>query len=556
MLPEVEKADVVVLGGGLAGMMAAWSAAEMGRQVTLLVRGRPNASEVVGFNVPLLPEDGPDVLFADSLLAGDFAANPHLAAVMAYGIPSTFRYLEEKGLRLRRGDGTYGVRLAADSRVPRTVYYLDETGPLVLHFLRERLRDHRIAWREKTEALAIVTLDGRAAGVLAHDLQSGRLIALEANAVVLTTGGAAGAYRFNTNAEGILGDSYGLALEAGAEVLDMEYVQFEPFIFVHPPQVRGYAVPTTLVTNEGGRVENRLGEECLPRATDGTFRGVTKAAMSRAMFTELRAGRGREHGGVSLDLRHVPEKALAGYPRLLNACRRAGLDPHLDRLEVAPAAHHFMGGVRIGLDACTGIPGLFAAGEAAGGVHGANRMAGNSGPDTLVFGRIAGQSAAQWAPGALDARRRGTDFAAALASLLREGRGMSRERQAALENEVGRLLWEQAGVIRDGPELKDATVRLEALYEEVLAAYPGVLPPGRCLRSLAMTALLVAQGAAYRCESRGAHFRLDYPRRDDRAFLGSIVFRLASGGRIEQYWLALGATEPVLRSSPLRTVEE
>lgn len=527
--------DVLVVGAGVAGLTAALSAAQAGARVQVISKGRPNSVEIVGFNVPVGdPSDSPQRFYEDTLVAGEFGGHPALVAHMAHGVVPVFRRLEAMGLSYRNPDGTYSVRLAADNCYPRTLFYLDQTGPRLLHFLRQQVKAAGVELVEEMAALQLLQVpDGAVAGVLCWDRRKQVQALHRAGAVVLAAGGLGQAYGFNTNSPGITGDSYAMAYLAGAELVDMEYVQFEPFILVAPPEGRGYAIPTTVVTNEGALVTDRQGREVLPRNRDGSLRGVTKWAMSRAMFMRIRQGEGTTKGGLWFDCRHVSPAVLAGYPRFLAACKQAGLDPLRDLLEVAPAAHNCMGGLRIDTMARTRIPGLFACGEAAGGVHGGNRMAGNSGPDCLVYGDTAGVSAAQWA-----AVHPAPDIPMpALPPPSGDGPD-----PAAIQNRVGRIMWGQVGVARSAEGLGAALAELKDLVRDAwVARAPDPLAAAE-LRHLTLTGLMVATAALLRQESRGAHFRLDHPNRDDRQFHGTISLTMgADPVEVQARWFPLAS---------------
>ena len=527
----------MVVGAGLAGLSAALAAAEEGARVTVLGKGRPNATEIVGFNVPgLASGDSPFEFLADTIRAGGSINDPRLVARMSEEIGVVFKDLERRGLAMSRHGDAYHLRLAADNRYPRIVHRDDRTGPALLSLLRRELRRLGVPIHARTTVLSLECQEGCVTSLSAHDAQLATGVSYRAGAVVLAAGGAGQVYAFNTNAAGVTGQGYHLALEAGAELVDMEFVQFEPFILVHPSEGRGYAVPTTVITNDGGRITNAAGEEFLPRSGDGSFRGITKWVMARSMFLEIRAGRGGPHGGVRLDLRHLSPEVLAGYPRLARALARAGLDPARDVLEVAPAAHHFMGGVRIDERCRTGVPGLYAAGENAGGLHGANRMAGNSGPDALVFGRVAGTEAARAAraSGTRSSHRIGFRPGAVSAGGSGGGAGRSYRQDPSGEGHRGarrrirQLMGAEVGVARDAAGLERARSELVEVWR-VVAAGPATPERVETL-AMAVSALAVVTAASLREESRGAHFRLDHPEPDDRRYLGSFALRLEPSG--------------------------
>lgn len=478
--------DVLVIGAGVAGLSAALAANEHGASVAVINKARPNSMEIVGFNLPVTAEDSPSRFYRDAYASSCQQADPSLLKVLCEELPATYQWLEDMGLNFRDAGGAFPVRLAADSSVARTVYVTDRTGPLILSQMRKILKQQGLAIREGWVVSEIRRYSGGYEATLRKGANSE---VVTCRAIVFTSGGGAALYSRSTNRPSSSGDGYWLALQLGAELVDMEFVQFEPFI-VCEPRARNYAVPTTLI-NDGALVYDAQGNEVLPRNSEGTYSGVTKFAMALAMVSTVRSGRGGPFDGVFFDLSPVAEPTLEKYPRLLSALQKGG---HPGRvLEVSPAAHHMMGGIAIDANGATSVAGVFAAGEAAGGVHGANRMAGNSAPDGWVFGRRAGYAAAKHAA-AMAPRPMGH---------LEDWAGGA----VPADARVGEVLQSVAGVIRSEDELKGGLREIEILRSPA-----------------ALLAQTIIRSALNRRESRGSHFRDDFPQSGSRCFQNRVLY--------------------------------
>ena len=528
------ESDLLVVGGGVAGLQAALEASIRGLDVTLLVKGGGAASTwILGFNAGLerTPSgDTPAKFFDDTMAGGCHLNNERLAAVLAYESSTEVHRLEQLGLDFRLDDGSYPVRLAAGSRFPRTVYFEDRTGPRIISFLLSQLQARKVDIRHGITAVRLIKSAGRVVGALAIDREEGQLAVFYARATVLATGGAGNLYSFTSNPQGITGDGYALSLRAGAELIDLEFVQFEPFIMAHPPDARGFGVPTTLVA-DGARIHDVHGREFLPTEPDGRIKSLTKDVFSRALFEQIRDGRGTEHGGVYFDVTRLPAAKLEGYPRFLARCRASGIDVKENPLEVAPAHHHMMGGVQIDKDCRTSLPGLFAAGEVTGGVHGANRLAGNAATDVLVFGQRAGRFASAYAltqdrgaPASSDLRENCDQVLSLVSPHANDSQ--------AVEDVLVRLqqvMWEKVGIERDGAwlaeamqEIQSLAFKLDTLRASEVRSLPALTETGNAL----LVAAMVAASAEIRKESRGDHYRTDYPFRDDLHWLGNILIQM------------------------------
>jgi len=504
----VREAEVLVLGAGLAGLAAALEARRAVRDVLLIALHAPGRSgnsllAACNFSGVFAPGDSEESFVRDTLRGGADLGEPDLVRAVARGSRELVPFLSGLGvpfqcrgeaLAYRANPGHSVPRTIATHRagIPHTIGGLSITQPLAGAADSEGVRFLRGA----AEALRVH--GGRVCGARVRGADG--LFLVRAGAVVLATGGAGRLYPRSDNAADVTGEGLGLAYGAGAELRDLEFVQFHPTVAAWP--VHG-VIPTTLFA-EGAVLRNRLGECFLDRSGAGGEATVTRDAMSRAILDEVSAGRG-EKGGVWLDLAGVPPETLKTYPEVWGAMTRRGLDPTRQPLRVGPAVHYCMGGVTADAVGATTLPGLFAAGEVTGGVHGANRLGGNALTEAVALGRIAGRSAAcaagQAPPGAAqrDEEMAKTPPAHAAREFFRE---------------LGAVLWSSGGIRRSREGLEHGLARWAELAKSACPA-PAGESWSPILGRLAMGGLIL-EGALRRTESRGAHFRSDLPAPDPR----------------------------------------
>ncbi len=526
------EAEVLVLGAGLAGLAAALEARRAGRDVLLVARhapGRSGNSLLAACNLSgvFAPADTEDRFARDTLRGGGDIGDPALVRAVARGSRALVPFLEELGvsflpgvngpaLRYNPGHSLPCTLATRREGLPRTVGGLSLTRPLAAAAVAEGVRFAPGAAEE------LLVQGGRVRGARVGGKGEG--FAVAAGAVVLATGGAGRLWARSDNAADVTGDGLGLAYGAGAELRDLEFVQFHPTVASWP--VRG-VIPTTLLA-EGAVLRNRLGERFLAGKGPGGEAGVTRDAMSRAILEEVAAGLG-DGGGVWLDLSAVPPETLRAYPEVWDALSRRGFDPRRQHLRVAPAVHFCMGGVTADESGATTLPGLFAAGEVVGGVHGANRLGGNALTEALVLGRVAGRSAARSAGAPA-----GGGAPAPTAAANRDG--------AELLAALRALLWESAGLVRSETGLREGLARWGDLASREPLCRAGA---GWCrLRGWLAVSRLVLEAALRREESRGAHFRIDHP--DSRpVWRGSLRTRRRDAG-LEPAFRFVPAAEPAV----------
>lgn len=573
--------DVVVIGAGGAGLRAAAEAAAAGVKVALISKSLLGKAHTVmaegGIAAALANVDERDswrVHFADTMRGGQYLNNWRMAELHAKEAPSCVRELEAWGAVFdRTPDGRILQRNFGGHRYPRLAHVGDRTG---LEMIRT-LQDHDIrlgidVFMEYT----IVTLlknGDQIAGAFGYDRERGRFHLFRAKAVVLATGGIGRAYKITSNSWEYTGDGHALAYRAGAGLMDMEFVQFHPTGMIWPPSVRGILV-TEGVRGEGGVLRNKDGRrfmfEDIPpayqnqtadteeegwRYTQGDKNArrppelLTRDHVARCIRREVREGRGSPHGGVFLDIAWIKERISDSdqhikrkLPSMYHQFKQlADIDITREAMEVGPTTHYMMGGVRVDPDSqMSDVPGLFAAGECGAGLHGANRLGGNSLSDLLVFGKRAGRYAANYAKdhslGAINRDELEAAEKRALAPFERD----AGEGPYAVQHALQEMMQDLVGIVRQEKEMSEALGRIQEL--KARAARVGVTGnreynPGwhtaLDLENLLDVSEMVTLAALERKESRGAHFRDDFPKKDDQFATFNIVIRRGGRGEMQ-----------------------
>ncbi|MGC8873373.1 MAG: FAD-dependent oxidoreductase, partial [Chloroflexia bacterium] len=537
--------DVLVIGAGLAGLRAALEALRAGLDVAILSKLYPTRSHSGaaqgGINAALGADDSVERHFQDTVKGGDFLGDQEAVEILCREAPGTIAELEEMGVLFSRTpEGRIAQRSLGGAGFPRTCFAADYTGHLALHSLYQQLL--RLGARLYTEHhLLDLAVDEHAChGAVALDLASGRLEGFRARAVVLATGGYGRVYSKTTNAHACTGDGVAIAYRAGAPLADMEFVQF------HPTSLCGKNILISeAARGEGGYLRNRNGERFMARYAPQAMELAPRDVVSRAIAREILEGRGLEEGGVALDLTHLGKEQIeARLPQVRQlALTYAGIDIVHERLPVEPAAHYSMGGIRSDVWGETEIAGLLAAGECANvSVHGANRLGGNSLLDALVFGKRSGARAAEIARSRPlgDAQRLAGSLERWEGEFQRVFSGTRGEPVAAVRRDLTTLMTEHVGIFRDAAGLERARQEIEVLDERYRRVR---LDPGprsynyawieylECGYLLEIARVITA-GALYRRESRGAHYRLDFPERDDEHWLVHTIARRSPEGPV------------------------
>jgi succinate dehydrogenase/fumarate reductase flavoprotein subunit len=529
---EVHDSDVLVLGAGGAGLCAALHAADASPRVRVAVvvkglLGRAGCTRMVqgGYNAVLAAPDSLEAHLLDTLEGGGWINDQELVWTLVRESPRCVLELEWRyGCFFdRTADGRIHQKPFAGQTHDRTIHKGDLTGIEIMN----RLTEHAIA-RANIEAYEecravdlIVDDDGRAAGALCLDVRSGRFFVLRARATLLAMGGGPTMYRVFACSADKTSDGLALAWRAGLPLRDMEMVQFHPTGLVIPGSLMTGALLEEGLRGAGGHLRNGSGERFMERYDPARKERSTRDRVSRASFMEIQAGRGTANGAVWIDVSHLgAEFVERNFRGMVKRCRDFGRDLAREPVEVGPTAHFTMGGVVIDPECRTAVDGLFAAGEDAGGVHGANRLGGNGVGESTVFGGIAGDVMAAFVAGRGLARAssRGLeDVARRLSAPLGRPAGAD---LYALQHRLRAVMWDRVGLVRDAAGLAAAREEIERIDEALeTVGLPGGLAFNMAwqdwlnLRNQTAVARLVAASALARRESRGAHYRSDFPDR-------------------------------------------
>ncbi len=574
--------DVLIVGAGGAGLRAAIEAATAGVSVGVICKSLLGKAHTVmaegGMATALAHNDDRDswrVHFADTMRGGQYVNSWRMAEIHAKESPDRVRELEEWGAVFdRTPDGRINQRNFGGHRYPRLAHVGDRTGLELIRTLQDHAIHCGMTVHMEHTVIDLFIEDGRAAGVLAYDRERGRFHVFTAKAVVLATGGVGRAYRITSNSWEGTGDGHALAYRAGAELSDMEFVQFHPTGMVWPPSVRGILV-TEGVRGEGGILKNSEGRRFMfddipdnykPQTASDPEEGwrytqldksarrppelLTRDHVARCINREVKAGRGSPHGGVYLDIAWIKEKIKDSedhikrkLPSMYHQFKElADLDITKEPMEVGPTTHYVMGGIRVDADTqMSTIPGLFAAGECASGLHGANRLGGNSLSDLIVFGKLAGEYASQWAKEHPQAPVSEAKISAGIADSLRPfERGDAGENPYKVQADLQDSMQALVGIVRQESEMQAALTRIDELRER--AANVGVIGHREYhagwhtaldLRNLLDVSECIARSAIERRESRGGHFREDYPEKSTEFGAVNMMVKRGGDGRVQ-----------------------
>jgi succinate dehydrogenase / fumarate reductase, flavoprotein subunit len=550
---ETVETDVLVIGAGGAGLRGAIAAAESGARVLVVCKsllGKAHTVMAEGgvaaamHNVAY--QDSWEVHFADTMKGGKLINDWQMAELHAKEAPERVLELERWGAVFdRTWQGRIHQRPFGAHTYPRLAHIGDRTGLELIRTLQDRaVHTTGVDVHMEATVFELMKSDGRVVGALAYRRADGSLILYRFGALLLATGGAGKMYRVTSNSWESTGDGTALAYEAGAQLRDMEMVQFHPTGMVWPAGVRGILV-TEGVRGEGGLLRNKDGERFMERYDRERMELSSRDVVARAINSEVIAGRGTPHGGAYLDITHrspdfIKRKLPSMYEQFL---KLAKVDITKQPMEVAPTIHYAMGGVRVdAATAASSVPGLYAAGEVASGLHGGNRLGGNSLSDLLVFGKRAGDSAAEAArknPTAAAARIDPVQIEEAIATMVGPLGRTDGENPYKLMAEIQDVMTEHAPIVRDEAGLAAGLEKIEGLRARAEACGTGggqglAFNPGwhtaRDLRALLINAEALLRSALMRTESRGAHARSDHPKTDDRLAAVNFVVEKTAGG--------------------------
>jgi succinate dehydrogenase / fumarate reductase flavoprotein subunit len=528
---ETREHDVLIIGAGGAGLRAAIEALAKGASVGVVCKSLLGKAHTVmaegGIAAAMCnvdTEDGWKPHFRDTMRGGKYLNNWRMAQLHAQEAPDRVSELEQWGALFDRTDkGAILQRAFGGHTYKRLCHVGDRTGLEMIRTLQDRGVQLGFDVYMECTVTRLLTDGGRIAGAFGYWRENGRFIVFKAKSVVIATGGIGKAWPITSNSWEYSGDGMTLAYEAGAELMDMEFVQFHPTGMVWPPGVQGLLV-TEAVRGEGGILRNKLGERFMEKYDPKRMELSTRDVVARSIYTEVKEGRGTEHGGAYLDISHKPaEYVKKKLPSMYHQFKElADVDITKGPMEVGPTCHYVMGGIHVEAEtAQSTLPGLFAAGEAAAGLHGSNRLGGNSLSDLLVFGRRAGMAAADHAKRVSHAGVSEAQIAEAEKELLAPFSNPSAESPYAVHRDLQKVMQSLVGIFRTEEDLKKAFAELEELKARAAkASVEGsrLFNPGwhlaRELKSMLTVSEAVALSALARTESRGAHSRIDFPNYD------------------------------------------
>jgi succinate dehydrogenase / fumarate reductase flavoprotein subunit len=587
---------VLVIGAGGAGLRAAIEASAAGVKVGLICKSLLGKAHTVmaegGIAAALANVDERDswkVHFADTMRGGQYVNNWRMAELHAKEAPDRVRELEAWGALFdRTKDGRILQRNFGGHKYPRLAHVGDRTGLEMIRTLQDHGIHRGLDVHMEFTVVSLLADGSRIVGAFGYERERGRFKAFKAKAVILATGGIGRAYRITSNSWEGTGDGHGLAYEAGAELIDMEFVQFHPTGMIWPPSVQGILV-TEGVRGEGGVLRNSEGrrfmfddipENYRSQTADNPEEGwrytqgdknarrppelLTRDHVARCIVREIKEGRGSKHGGVYLDIAWIKEK----LPNAAEHIRRklpsmyhqfkelAGIDITTEAMEIGPTTHYVMGGIRVDADTqMSTLPGLFAAGECAAGINGANRLGGNSLSDLLVFGKRAGEYAADFAKknGAVKLDERQIEHAATKALAPFE-RGASAENPFKIQQDLQGTMQELVGIVRVENEMRQALEHLAGYKKRAQNAgvtghreYHTGWHTALDLTNLLIVSEAITLSAIDRKESRGGHFRQDYPDKTAAFSKLNIVTKKGPDGSMQVSHIPLQEMPPELK---------
>jgi len=529
----MRRHEVVVVGAGLAGQRAALAAVQAGREVAIVSKLHPlrshSGAAQGGINAAIGKDDSIDAHTYDTVKGSDYLGDQDAIEFFCREAGPIVLEMEHFGTIFTRApDGTLAQRPFGGAGFPRTVYAADRTGLALLQALWERLGTERFTLYDEWDLTTVVVRDGRVQGIIAFDRKTGEFEEIAAKSVVLATGPAGRIYGRTTNAHSCTGDGPAVAYDAGVLLKDMEFVQFHPTALLETS-----ILITEGARGEGGILKNAQGERFMSRYAPRVLELASRDVVSRAIVTEVLEGRGfaGPYGSyVHLELMHLgKEKIESRLQEICDYARHfAGIDPVTQPIPIYPAQHYMMGGIGTNIQGQTSVAGLFAAGEAACvSLHGANRLGGNSLMETLVFGKQAGISAAEYAAKAPAPVLHATDLAAAADPLRAWSSRKDGEDPSALRLEMQQTMDRYVGIFRNEGDLLEGLKRIRAIkarFDRVRVVdqsrvYNLNLEEAIEVGHMLDLAEVIIVGAYARTESRGAHSRTDFPKRDDARWM-------------------------------------
>ncbi len=544
---ETVECDILIVGAGGAGMRAAIEAFDNGEKVLLLCKsllGKAHTVMAEGGIAASLgnidPQDNWKVHFSDTVVEGQSISNWKMAEIFAKEAPDRVYELERYGALFdRTPDGKISQRPFGAHSYRRLCFVGDRTGLELIRTLEDQVLNRNIPYFDEAVVTGIIKdpTSGAVSGAVVIKIRTGELLFVKCKAIILGTGGCGKVYAVTSNSWESTGDGIAVAYRAGAGLMDMEMIQFHPTGMIYPAGVRGLLI-TEAVRGEGGILTNVNGERFMAKYDPKRMELSARDVVARAIYTEIKEGRGTPNGAVYLDITqrgtdYIKKRLPSMYYQFLEF---ANIDISKQKMEVAPTLHYHMGGVRVDPETtATDVPGLFAAGEVASGLHGANRLGGNSLSDILVFGRRAGIYAAQYVKTAGEPEATPEDISKEISRILSPFKVTNGQNPFDLKEKIAAAMWKYVGIVRNEDDLKKGLeeiqkIRLDSknLQAKGPRPYNQSWADSLAVWNMCLDCEALILSAIMRKESRGAHTRSDYPKKDD-VWLVNIVVKLKDG---------------------------
>lgn len=533
---EEKHVDVLIIGAGGAGLRAAIEAVKNDVSVLIVTKeemgGAHTSMAMGGINVAIKKPATPKQHYEDTINGGWHINNYKMAKIFSKEMPSRIYDLEKYGVKFDRApDGSFYTWASGKQSAPLNLCAGDYTGREMMEGLVREIKKLKIPYLENYFVTKLFTKKNRVIGAFILDLKSDKKIVVAAKTTIIATGGGGMIYLVNTNAPSNTGEGYAWALDVGAKLVDMEMIQFHPTGMAHPPSKKGRLV-TEKVRGHGGILKNKLGERFMMRYQPKRLELAGRDEVSRAIYQEIQEGRGTKEGGVYLDVTHWEKGQVEKMiPDVFAEYMEVGIDIRKQPMQISPSMHHMMGGISINEWGETGVPGLYAAGEVTRNIHGANRLGGNSIAEGQVFGRRVGLRASEKVKKAEFTSVNEDEVKKEIKRLekLHTAKGV---KPSVIIKKLQQEMWDKVGITRNEKDMKQAhkdIIKLKKDAQNVRAKTQKDLQDFLELSEMIKTAETIVICALLRKESRGAHYRIDYPKMSTKWEKNIMIYKNKKG---------------------------
>src|SRR3989338_118041 len=515
---ETYSIDLLIIGGGGAGLRAAIEAAKLGTKLAVISKepfGKAHTDKAMGgLNVALKDPATPELHFQDTIKGGWYVNNHKLVHIFTHEMPDRIHDLVSYGVQFDRlPDGSFYTWAGGKQTAPLNLCAGDYTGREMMHGLASEVKKLNVPFFPRHFVTKVFADEDGVYGAFAFNQRTFHHLFFKTKAIIVAAGGAGQLYKITSNEPSNTGEGYVWGFDIGAELLDMEFIQFHPTGMAFPRDVRGSLI-TEKVRGHKGKLFNTSGERFMQRYQSERMELAGRDEVARAIYTEVKEGRGTKHGGVYLDVRELGLRDIKKHiPEVYARFKNVGVDISKEMMEITPTMHHMMGGIKFDEWGQTNVPGFFATGEVGGGIHGANRLGGNSLAEGQVFGRRAGVRAAEYC---LSNKIRSIRTSNThqeeerIYSILSRKNGIHYNE---IQKKLKHIMWHDVGIVRDEKGLKSARKEIKTLLKDSLKIHSNKKDLDKALETVEMAKLaqIIVEAALLRKESRGGHFRIDYP---------------------------------------------